>query len=167
MVMALQKVKAFCLPRKWVILLFLLLPFFGPGCAEKRVRLGEPIPEIRVAIIRAAVDAMGKPYRTGGRGPDQFDCSGLVYFAYKKIGVTLPVTAEEQAGAGVSVSTDGALPGDVAVFRIDRSYHVGIMINGADFIHASKSRGVAVDSLSIPYWTKSLQGFRSFLQAER
>jgi cell wall-associated NlpC family hydrolase len=106
---------------------------------------------------------MGKPYKNGGRGPDSFDCSGLVYFAYKKTGVVLPATAEEQGRSGVGIAREAVLPGDLVIFKIKREYHVGIMVNDKEFIHASKSRGVAVDELSMQYWTKNLQGFRSFL----
>ncbi len=55
------------------------------------------------------------------------------------------------------------MPGDLVVFRIKGDFHVGIMLNGHEFVHASKSRGVAIDDLSLPYWRKSLKAFRSFL----
>jgi cell wall-associated NlpC family hydrolase len=61
------------------------------------------------------------------------------------------------------VSRDAVLPGDLVVFKIRRDFHVGIMLNERDFIHASRSRGVAIDDLTLPYWTRSLQGFRSIL----
>lgn len=109
------------------------------------------------------MDLLGKPYKNGGRGPDAFDCSGLVYYAFKKSGLTVPVTAEEQGQGGAEVSRDAVLPGDLVVFKIKRDFHVGIMLNEGEFVHASKSRGVAIDNLSLPYWTRSFQGFRSFL----
>jgi probable lipoprotein NlpC len=55
------------------------------------------------------------------------------------------------------------LPGDLVIFKIKRDFHVGVVLNDREFVHASKSRGVAIDDLSLPYWTKSLQGFRSVL----
>lgn len=123
----------------------------------------EPLSEKRSVVVRTVVDLMGKPYKNGGRGPDSFDCSGLVYYTYKKTGMALPVTAEEQGKSGVDVSRDEIQPGDLVIFKIKRDFHVGIMVNEKEFIHASKSRGVAIDDLSLAYWARSLQGFRSVL----
>lgn len=146
---------------KTTVLLCLLSILFG--CATQKTRAPEPLSPLRANVVRASFGLLGKTYKTGGRGPDAFDCSGLVYYAYKKAGVVLPVTAEEQNKIGVEVSRWSTLPGDLVFFRIIREFHVGIMINEREFIHASKSRGVTIDDLSTPYWTKSLQGFRSIL----
>jgi cell wall-associated NlpC family hydrolase len=40
---------------------------------------------------------------------------------------------------------------------------VGIMINRVEFIHASKSRGVTVDSIDAAYWRRNLSHFRRIL----
>lgn len=147
-----------------VTLVLLCIIFFAHGCSvPKKVRVPEPLSESRASVLRSAIDLMGKPYKGGGRGPDAFDCSGLVYYAYKKTGVTLPVTAEEQGKSGAEVPRESVLPGDLVIFKIKRDFHVGIMLNDKEFIHASKSRGVAIDDLSLPYWTRSLQGFRSVI----
>jgi cell wall-associated NlpC family hydrolase len=144
--------------------LFLLcFVFIISGCGPKKVRISEPLSGLRANVVRTSFDLIGKTYKIGGRGPDAFDCSGLVYYAYKKAGLTLPATAEEQGRIGVEVSRESILPGDLVVFRIKREFHVGIVINEREFVHASKSRGVAIDDLSLPYWIKYLQGFRSVL----
>lgn len=145
------------------IVAVLCILFLSSGCGTKKIRLVEPLSENRSVVVQTAIDHMGKPYKNGGRGPDAFDCSGLVYFAYKKTGITLPVTAEEQGRSGVDVLREAILPGDLVIFKIKRDYHVGIMVNEKEFIHASKSRGVAIDDLSLSYWTRSLLGFRSVL----
>jgi cell wall-associated NlpC family hydrolase len=145
------------------VFLLLCLVFIIVGCGPKKVRIPEPLSETRTNVVRTAIDLLGKSYKNGGRGPDAFDCSGLVYYAYKKSGLTLPVTAEEQGRSGVEVSREATLPGDLVIFKIKRDFHVGIVLNDREFVHASKSRGVAIDDLSLPYWTKSLQGFRSVL----
>jgi len=145
------------------IFLLLFLVFIIVGCGPKKVRIPEPLSETRTNVVRTAIDLLGKSYKNGGRGPDAFDCSGLVYYAYKKSGLSLPVTAEEQGRSGVEVSREATLPGDLVIFKIKRDFHVGIVLNDREFVHASKSRGVAIDDLSLPYWTKSLKGFRSVL----
>lgn len=133
------------------------------GCVAHKMQPREPLSVLRANVIRASFDLLGKTYALGGRGPNAFDCSGLVYYAYKKAGVVLPITAEEQNKIGVEVSRWSTVPGDLVFFKIKREFHVGIMINEREFIHASKSRGVAIDDLSIPYWAKNLYGFRSVL----
>jgi len=145
------------------ILFLICFVFIFFGCGPKRVRIPEPLSGLRENVVRASLDLLGKTYRNGGRGPDVFDCSGLVYYAYKSAGVAVPATAEEQGRSGIEVLRESVLPGDLVVFRIKGDFHVGIMLNGREFVHASKSRGVAIDNLSLPYWIKSLQGFRSYL----
>jgi cell wall-associated NlpC family hydrolase len=142
---------------------FLCFAFITFGCGPKKVRIPEPLSGSRVNVVSASIDLLGKTYKNGGRGPNAFDCSGLVYYVYKRAGVILPATAEEQGRIGVEVSRESILPGDLVIFRIKRDFHVGIVLNEREFVHASKSRGVAIDDLSLPHWTKNLQGFRSVL----
>ena len=106
---------------------------------------------------------LGKPYKNGAKGPDAFDCSGLIYYIYQKVSIVLPGMTEGQIRSGYGVSSDGVQPGDLVFFRIKKDLHSGIMINQNDFIHASKSRGVAVGDINESYWRKSLIGFRSIL----
>jgi len=145
------------------ILFLICFVFIFFGCGPKRVRTPEPLSGLRENVVRSSLDLLGKTYRNGGRGPDTFDCSGLVSYVFKRAGLTLPPTAEEQGRSGIEVSREFVSPGDIVVFRIKGDFHVGIMLNGREFVHASKSRGVAIDDLSLPYWIKSLQGFRSYL----
>ena len=142
---------------------FVCFAFIAFGCGTKKIRIPEPLSASRVNVVRASIDLLGKTYKNGGRGPDAFDCSGLVYYVYRRVGVILPATAEEQGRVGVGVSRESILPGDLVVFKIKRDFHVGIVLNEREFVHASNSRGVAIDDLSLPYWTRSLQGFRSVL----
>lgn len=141
--------------------LFLILVLFG--CAPKKIRVYESLPEIRNNIIQSAVSLQGRPYRGGAKGPDAFDCSGLVHYVYKKSNITLPIAAEGQERVGYEISRGGVLPGDLVFFIIKKDVHVGIMINRREFVHASKSRGVVIDSVDSEYWKRSLHAFRSVL----
>jgi cell wall-associated NlpC family hydrolase len=152
------------LPRvTWAGICLLCFVFVACGCATKKVRIPEPLSETRATVVKSALDLLGKSYKNGGRGPDVFDCSGLVYYTYKKSGLTLPATAEEQGRSGAEVQREATQPGDLVIFKIKRDFHVGILLNDREFIHASKSRGVTVDDLALPYWIKALHGFRSVL----
>ena len=93
-----------------------------------------------------ALDQMGKPYKYNTRGPDSFDCSGLVYYAYKSAGLTLPTSssAQSQHEKGMTISNIYDLKvGDIVFFNTGNSYvainHCGIYIGGGQFVHASSS----------------------------
>ncbi|MDR2017315.1 MAG: C40 family peptidase [Syntrophobacterales bacterium] len=150
--------------RKRVILstLILLVAILISACGTPRkVRLYNGSPDIRNEIIQTAVSLHGSPYRSGSKGPDSFDCSGFVYYVYKKSGITLPVSTDRLIVEGREVSRDWVQPGDLVFFKINRELHVGIMVNRKEFIHASKSRGIAVDDLDANYWKRNFHSFRT------
>ncbi len=137
---------------------------FMPSCAPKQIKIYDTLPEgARSDVVQTALAQQGKKYRLGNKGPDSFDCSGLVYYSYKQAGIPLPLTAGAQGRYGAEVPRDGVQPGDLVLFKIKNDDHIGIMLNNSDFVHASKSRGVAIDSVNLPYWRRYLTGFRSIL----
>lgn len=136
----------------------------GFGCAPKKM-IYERAPAVRTRgdIVRYAMTLLGKPYRNAAKGPDAFDCSGFVHYVYGRFDVSLPVSTEGINRTGYEVERGSVEVGDLVVFHIKRDYHVGIMINGVEFIHASKSRGVTVDSVDAGYWKRNLRNFRRVL----
>ncbi|MFI6216109.1 NlpC/P60 family protein [Nocardia brasiliensis] len=85
-----------------------------------------PLPSSHgVGALAAAVSQTGKPYEWGGTGPFTWDCSGLVQWAFRQVGVNIPRTTWEQARAGAPVPFFALSPGDVVVLNTDGS-HVGI-----------------------------------------
>ncbi|MCX5810010.1 MAG: C40 family peptidase [Proteobacteria bacterium] len=145
-----------------IFAVFLVLIFIT-GCAPKKVKTYEHISDIRSEVVQSAVNMLGKPYKNGAKGPDSFDCSGLAYYVYKKSGVSLPVSTDKLIRIGYEIQRSEVLPGDLVFFKIKKDLHAGIMLNSREFIHASKSRGVAVDDVDTNYWKKSLIGYRSIL----
>ena len=132
-----------------------------PSCAPKKIRIYDLLSEgVRGEVVQTALAQEGKKYRLGNRGPDYFDCSGLVYYSYRRAGILVPLTAEAQGRFGAEIPRNNVQPGDLVLFKIKNDDHVGIMLGDSDFIHASKSRGVAVDSINLPYWRRYLTGFR-------
>lgn len=75
----------------------------------------------------------GDPYVWAAEGPDQFDCSGLVVYAYRQVGVSLPHSTSALLSAGPHVSRSQLRPGDL-VFT--SSHHVGLYVGNGQFVNA-------------------------------
>ena len=108
---------------------------FPPGLDAATI-LSKLAPGTGSAALRAAMTRIGDPYVWGATGPDQFDCSGLVVWAYRQVGKTLPRSSQAQAQGGTPVSPDQLQPGDVVVFYDDAS-HVGLYAGDGNIVHAS------------------------------
>ncbi|MFF2145291.1 NlpC/P60 family protein [Kitasatospora sp. NPDC058190] len=91
------------------------------------------------AALAAAASKVGSPYVWGATGPGSFDCSGLMVWAFNQVGVSLPRTSQEQAGAGTRIGSDisQAQPGDLLIFYSD-AHHVGIYAGNGQVLHAPK-----------------------------
>ncbi|WP_422334717.1 C40 family peptidase [Rhodococcus sp. (in: high G+C Gram-positive bacteria)] len=87
--------------------------------------------------VQAAQSKLGAPYVYGAAGPNSFDCSGLVQWAYKQAGLNLPRTSYDQASAGMPVAQPDLRPGDVVSFY--GGSHSGIYAGNGNVIHASTS----------------------------
>ncbi|BCN53289.1 hypothetical protein A5N78_22420 [Prescottella equi] len=107
----------------------------GSGSASLFAGSGEiaiplPIPSPRgLAALAAATTQTGKPYLWGGNGPDAWDCSGLVQWAFRTVGISLPRTSQEMARytGGMLVPLSALQPGDVITMdTYDIAGHVGI-----------------------------------------
>jgi cell wall-associated NlpC family hydrolase len=135
------------------------------NCAPKKIAIyhGEPAVTPRADVVEYALSLLGKPYRNGAKGPSAFDCSGFVHFVYGRFNTEVPVSTDRLVRTGYEVPRGEATPGDMVFFRIKGEMHVGIMVNPLEFVHSSKSRGVAVDSLDLPYWKKGILQFRRIL----
>jgi cell wall-associated NlpC family hydrolase len=88
--------------------------------------------------LSKAMSKIGKPYVYGATGPNAFDCSGLVGWAYKQVGVSLPRTSAAQSRVGTPVSKANLRPGDLVFFYKPVS-HVAIYIGNGKVVHASTS----------------------------
>ena len=80
-----------------------------------------------VQALRIAMTKIGDPYVWGGAGPDVFDCSGLVMWAYAQLGISLPHFTGALWNTGVHVSRAQLQPGDLVFFYSDIG-HVGIYV---------------------------------------
>ncbi|MGN0941852.1 MAG: C40 family peptidase [Selenomonadaceae bacterium] len=133
------------------------------------VLMGKDMPEVSRGsnyfsrrIIQTAMDYIGVPYVFGGTSPSGFDCSGYVRYVFANAGIYLPRTADEQYELGVPVPMDSLRAGDLVFFSTYDygASHVGIYLSDGEFINASSSRGVAIDSLYSEYWGSCYIGAR-------
>jgi peptidoglycan DL-endopeptidase CwlO len=96
---------------------------------------GAPTGQAAVAV-QAALSRIGAPYSWCGSGPNAFDCSGLVMWAYQQAGISLPHSSQALASGGQPVSMDQMQPGDLVTYYSDAS-HVGMYIGDGMMVHAS------------------------------
>lgn len=91
---------------------------------------------------------MGKPYQWGATGPNSYDCSGLVYTLYGKLGISLPRVSASQATVGVYVPKSELMYGDLVFFAADGKNvnHVGIYVGNDEFVHAPSTGDVVKKS---------------------
>ena len=108
--------------------------------------------------LQRAFALLGTPYRWGGSSPDGgFDCSGLVGYVFRSIGIDLPRVSRAMANEGVAITDRTALAeGDLVFFgRRGRVDHVGIYVGDGKFLHAPRTgRDVTVSSLTSGYWAQ-------------
>jgi len=85
--------------------------------------------------LQAALTRAGDAYVWGAAGPSQFDCSGLVVWAYAQEGISLPHYTGSLWNSGMHVARNDLEPGDLVFFFADIS-HVGIYIGNGLMIDA-------------------------------
>ena len=90
---------------------------------------------VGTTALRAALTQRGKPYVWGAAGPDSYDCSGLVMWAFAQEGISLPHYTGDQWNAGMHVSRADLEPGDLVFFFADIS-HVGLYIGNGLMVDA-------------------------------
>ena len=109
--------------------------------------------------ISAAKAKLGCGYTYGKSGPDTFDCSGLVKYAFKQVGVSVGGSSKSIGyNAGSKVGYGGLKPGDIVCFDTsedggDDINHTGIYLGSGKFIHGSSAAGkVIISTMSSGYY---------------
>jgi len=125
-------------------------PLLGVPDPFAGARATSPIGERAVAI---AERYLGVPYVWAGADPTGFDCSGLVMFVYRQLGIALPHFSGSQWYSGLRVPPDDLRAGDLVFFDMGPNGpgHVGLYIGDGRFIEAPHSGAVVqISSLFDP-----------------
>ncbi len=117
-------------------------------------------------VVATAKKYLGVPYVWAGTSPAGFDCSGLVQYVFREMGVSINRVAADQTAHGVPVTLQNLLPGDIVFFhntsRYTRINHVGIYVGDGQFIHAPQTGDVVkISPLDSGYYA------RTFVTARR
>jgi cell wall-associated NlpC family hydrolase len=135
--------------------------------------IGMAAPPGAARIIQLALAQVGKPYVWGAKGPEQFDCSGLIAWLYAQIGIHIPVGTAGQWPLLKPIKVADLQPGDLVFIDTEnagRVTHVGILagdLNGDgqwDMVHAANpALGVRVDYniFQSSYYAARIVGFRT------
>ncbi|MDF3818700.1 NlpC/P60 family protein [Leptospira sp. 96542] len=112
-------------------------------------------------LIQVSQSWVGTPYRYGGYSKSGIDCSGLTknILIDSRIGVPekiIPRSARDQASIGKLVNRSNLKIGNLVFFSASPNQskitHVGLVLKNFQFIHASTSRGVVIQSLDEKWW---------------
>ncbi len=122
-----------------------------------------PKKDVRIdKFIAAANSKIGCEYVLGGRGPNRFDCSGLVYWCLKQAGVEgirLNAAGYSQKSSWKKIESINSLKrGDIIFFRSDTNKavnHTGIYVGGGTMIDASSGNGKVVKRALSAYWKRN------------
>ncbi len=140
-------------------------PAENPGTAPD----APPISTKGQLIVDTAKKYLGIPYVYGGSSPSGFDCSGLVQYVFKELGVSINRVAADQTAHGTPITKENLQPGDVVFFHNTARYstinHVGIYVGDGNFIHAPQTGDVVkITTLDSGYYARTFVAARRILE---
>lgn len=121
----------------------------------------ESLLSAKSAAISQAKEQIGVRYLFGGAEPKRgFDCSGLIQYVYKNVGINTPRNTAGMYEQFKKTTTPE--PGDIVFFIINGQSvsHAGIYLGGNKMIHAARTgKTVEITRIDTPYWQKRFYGF--------
>ncbi|WJM85835.1 NlpC/P60 family protein [Dickeya chrysanthemi] len=122
----------------------------------------------KLTAMNKLMSQIGKPYHWGGSTPySGFDCSGLVYYAYKDVvKIPIPRTANEMFHLrdAAPIKKSELESGDLVFFRITNrgaADHVGVYLGNGRFIQSPRTGAdIKISKLSEDYWQDHYVGAR-------
>ncbi len=131
-----------------------------PTSTTKAARAADAMANLKSKpLYRFINNWTGVRYKFGGLDKSGIDCSGFALLLQRDIyGKSLPRRSRDQADAIKKKSLANLKEGDLIFFSFGgrEVNHVGIYLNNDFFVHASTSRGVIVDDLTLPVYQKAI-----------
>ncbi|MFZ5552437.1 MAG: C40 family peptidase [Bacteroidota bacterium] len=149
-----------------------------PGISAVQDSIPQNNPVTADSVVNYAKVFVGVPYVWAGCSSSGFDCSGFVYFVFKRFGYKIERSSDGLDKAGISIPLEEASKGDLIVFTgtdpKDRTVgHVGIVVSEKGqplhFIHASSSKkhpGVVITDYTNSGYPQRFIGIRRLLHEE-
>jgi len=149
-------------------------PTQPPVITETRTRVATPAVTVQAAsvtsvtsmtghfdqsLLLAIQSHLGATYHFNRTGPDEFDCSGLVWRAFQDAGVIF------ERGPARSYWATFAAPPKNEEFKLgtlvffNNLRHVGIVVDDKGFYHSARHGGVMYSPFN-EYWLSRIDGFR-------
>ncbi|MEU7756508.1 C40 family peptidase [Micromonospora sp. NPDC049101] len=134
---------------------------YGAGYVTNQNVSGMAAHPRAMAAVRYALAQLGDPYKWSEEGPNQFDCSGLMWAAYRSPGADyfdLPRVSRDQYAAtrGRTVPQSALLPGDLLFFASGSSWttihHVAMYIGNGKMVQAPTTGDVV--KISVVSWSR-------------
>jgi len=155
------------LKRSYLVWFSLVLMLFVASCGSRKhtsdtkaARAADAMAKLKSKpLYRFINDWTGVKYKLGGLDKRGIDCSGFALLLQKDIyGKSLPRRSKDQADAVKKRSLSNLKEGDLIFFSFGGKEvdHVGVYLNGDFFVHASTTRGVIVDDLTLPVYQRSI-----------
>lgn len=126
---------------------------------------GTASPDDVVTMVDAVRSALGRRYRAGASGPDEFDCSGLTAWAAQVAGLELPRSSFAQYQVGEAVAREAIVSGDLVFFDSagPGASDVAIATSATTVISAT-THGVREHPIFGAYWGEHYVGARRIAQ---
>lgn len=138
----------------------------SPYAGDSGSTAGTVSAQTALAALQDAEAQIGKPYQWGAAGPDTFDCSGLVMWAYAQLGVPLDHFTGDQWNEGAHVSRSELRPGDLVFFATNTSvpstiHHVGMYVGSDEMVDAPfTGADVRYDSIDRPDYIGAVRPYQ-------
>jgi cell wall-associated NlpC family hydrolase len=152
---------------RFLLILFIIFPQYLYNQPNSDV-----VVDKRMEILKNAEKYLGLKYRSKV-GKNIFDCSGFVKYLMAGIGKNVTRSSVTQIHDGKRIKDiKEAKPGDIIVFkgrnyRNNRPGHVGLVHHWSNdtlyFIHSSVTKGIVIDRISDPYYSKRYLQVRDVL----
>ncbi|WP_210166685.1 C40 family peptidase, partial [Bradyrhizobium japonicum] len=118
-------------------------------------------------VVDLAKSLLGKEYKYGAVGPEQFGSAGLPVYVYGQVGIKLDNSISKLYSAGEKINRGNLQPGDAVFFSSSNSNpnYMGIYIGGDQFIYSSQDKDAVIEKSITADQAKKFVGARRYLDS--